>query len=383
MSKRIRQVLFILVILFLICSPALVYVCDRFTTVIGKDKGDDELKGFFDEYNIGEFSLSNWKSSGFQSSFNDYWSHNFPGRNAMIKNYNQFRYSLFSLGQGVVGSGDTIYADWAPKDYFVTEETYDGELESNREVVDTFLAQLESLNEKLELRGIYFIVFTTPNKVEYMYDEVPLKYKIHNGRTRIFDYFSQCVDQYNINYFDSKKSFSQATPVFYNTGIHTSRTAEQEMAAALIDVLSGHIDISTVSLGEIKQSNEPFWRDTDGWDLQNVYKKQQNIYYQYEEMVEEKVDNYPTILLQGGSYCEGLRKMLLENELSDVNYINYNATLFDKEDTPIVFNGDWDQLDWDNLLNTDAIVVEMNESVIKDLSNGFVEYLNNYLDKEG
>lgn len=118
----------------------------------------------------------------------------------------------------------------------------------------------------------------------------------------------------------------------------------------------------------------------------NIWERSHETYYQYDETlaIPEQYENC-RVLIQGGSFAEGLRNMLINNHISpSVQYINYDNALINADgNVETYINHDWNNLALQKLLdNTDVIVIEMNENRVGAYAyyNGFVEYLNTFLD---
>lgn len=135
-------------------------------------------------------------------------------------------------------------------------------------------------------------------------------------------------------------------------------------------------------LEEVKQSSIPFWRDSDVYDLLNVWGELQGDFYEY--MVNrEYAEDYDKIrvLVHGDSFGMGIRKDILDLYpyeafwyINRAQYIQYNYDTSAKIDS-------WDTFDITNCLNDiDVVVLETTESEVVQYAYGFVDYLIEFLD---
>lgn len=366
---------FIAFFIIIICYPLIAKILFSVTPL-----HESQLLGYYDTYEKSEFELKTFMSSEYQKNYSAWWENNFSGRTYMLKLYNECRLDVFNLGSSIVGKHNEVFPEWAVDDMFCVKSEYDFSVQENCDAMKHYIEQLQILESKLQARGIAFLLYVTPNKAHYNKTNVPFRYSIQEDSetVRAYDVFLEEITQTDLNYIDSNDVITGTYPVFYPTGVHWARTAEQEVTVKILNNLHQYIDISQISLGEVKSSTTPFWRDTDGWDLLNVFRNLDIVYYEYEEII-DRIEDKPTILIQGGSYSEGLRTAILDNEIGYVNYINYKNALFDSNTNATAFT-EWDELKMDELIKTDAVVIEVNESVLNSFSNGFVDYLVEYLE---
>ena len=372
MKKKLLNIFFILVIFF----PIMMKVYFMFT-----NSTESQLKGYYTLYEKPKFNGISFWNTDFQDEFIQYWDNNFSGRIYMLKCYNEIRYSLYKLGSSIIGENNTVYPEFSLNDMFCINKEDDFNILENQIMLENYITQLENVKAKLKRRGIELIVYTTPNKAYYDPENVPYRYKVQRDeqKVRAYECFKTLMNDRDFYFIDSNDIISLDYPVFYSTGVHWSRTAEQEVTVAIINRLKEYVNIAGIELGDVMESEEPFWRDTDGWDMLNIIRPYETQFYEYEEKIIWNDTKYiPTILIQGGSYSEGLREDVLNNGIGIVNYINYKNAYWNSngEYMPIT---EWTDLPMEDLLKTDVVVIELNESVIKNCSNGFVDFLDRYL----
>lgn len=357
-------------------------------------KLDTTLQGNFDTVQKpdggGVILPNQWFTGQYQSKFNNYFNNTFVPRATMLKTYNQLRYSLFDEGNDVVGKGGSIFGLNYLCDALILNDAYNFSLPANQVKMQDYVSQLNSIHHKLAAVGKQLIVYTTPSKAIFNADEIPQRYlneKVDGKRA--IDVFDEYIEDTDVVYFNSTEYLKQYTneewPIFYKTGIHWSRPAEQLVSQQIINIINElkNGNTKTLEVGELQVSNNAYWRDADVYNLQNIWRgKEDSQYYQFsmKQFVPQNYEYY-TVLLQGGSFGEGLKKDYIDNcigfQFKDIFYktalrdTNWNATSF----------SEWSDLSLDQLLDqTDVVIIEINEAVLSNYSNGFVSYLNLFLD---
>lgn len=343
-------------------------------------------------YEHPNFEIQAFIDGQFQYELENYWNNNFVLHGVFTKTYNQLRFSTFQLNHSakdgnyegidlIVGKNKNIF-----EALYIIEYNQSSE---NTEQINDYVKDLEDVSNKLNTIEKKLIVMTTPTKCDYMNDDVPAKFVQNEGKRRAIDDFRELIEKTHIEYIDTKNVIDEKCieyPIFYHSGIHWSRPAEQYASVEVLNMIEYNLGVplKSVTLNNIQSSDTPYWRDADLWNLLNVWEEPNETYYQFEETltIPEGYEDF-NILIQGGSFASGFRKMLLENHVSPlIQYINYDNALIDMdENITTVINSDWNRLDWQELLDSsDIIVIEINEAHLSSCSLGFVSYLNNYLD---
>lgn len=343
------------------------------------------------KYDKPVFNVEKFFNGNFQLEYENWWNNNFTLHGFMTKTYNQIRYDAFSLSERIIGKNHNIFEISYINEYLGLERNADYNIEENRQTMTLYLSDLEELNDKLNSIDKKLIVYTTPSKCDYMLDDIPYKYhlKANSNTLRAIDYFRSNIKNIPICYIDSAKTIEESniiTPIFYRSGIHWSRPAEQIVTSEILNQLSILLNkkIKGVELSNLEMQNIPYWRDSDVLNLANIWDNPEEIYYQFKEKMVVPLNYKPfNILLQGGSFSNGLRNSLIDNNIvNDIQYINYAYAIFDKKDNITwIPNQDWNEVDFQYLLDkTDVIIIEVNEEHLRYYSNNFVNYLNNFLD---
>ena len=177
----------------------------------------------------------------------------------------------------------------------------------------SYIYQLESVQKKLEKYDKKLYIYIAPSKADFEYNDILNKYKKIQDQEIIkpVDFFEQEIRHTDLKYKvckDEKDNLEY--PAFYTTGIHWSRTFEQTISQQIVDELSKITgkNYRKIILGNVVESDKPYWRDADVYDLLNVWNNIKNTtYYEFEEEREEK-ESYDKmkILIQGDSFGQGL-----------------------------------------------------------------------------
>ncbi len=368
----------------LLCIPMILTTIYNMTN----KKIDLELKGNFTKVEKPNFEISDFISRDFQADFEGWWNENFVSRGYIITAYNQIRYSFFDLGNRIIGKEKSLFEEAYINDLLSIKENYDYSLEYNQIAMKTYMEQLENISRKLKEVGKEFLVYTTLSKAAEETKDVPYKYVWKykdDNKIRAIDYFRSIVDSYDFCYIDSSEIFLNSEnkyPVFYKTGIHWSRPIEQEVSLSILNelYLKG-VQVGCFDLISLQESKIPYWRDADLYDVLNIYKgTMDETYYEYETTIVRT--GTANILIQGGSFALGFKKDFIENQAgTDIVDIFYNQYVEKSDGTKIPITS-WNSLDLENYIEqADVIIIEINEHVLSNYSDGFVEYLSSYLEK--
>lgn len=371
-----------LVVLF---APALLGVI----SVMFKDKNFDvDLLGYTDVIDRPNLTRESYASGKFQKDCASWFESKLKPRGIMIKTYGTIRYNLFNLGNEVIGSNNDIFQENYITTEFALASAYDMANADSSARVDGYVAALEETRQKLETMGKTLYVYVGANKAEFHSENVPRKYREMKpeGSVNITDYFRSGLGQTAVPYkICSDLKTELVYPAFYPTGIHWSRTFEQTVSSQIIAELS---DITgknyrDLILGNVRESKEPFWRDSDVFNLLNVWNRVDCTYYEY-EIEKDNADVYDKMrfLIVGDSFALGLRTDILSTYPDEEVYtIQYDQYIQMPDGSRNELNHNWETLDLQYYLdNTDVIILGFTEPNIVNCSDGFIQYLNAFLD---
>lgn len=342
---------------------------------------DVALRGEFQTVTLPELTMDGLKSGSWQRGVENWWNETFAPRGVFIKTNNQIRYSLFHESNRVVGKNRSLFEPLYIQAELALLPELDASVPETRERLEAYLEKLNTLGALLEEKGKKLIVYTSANKAAFQRDQIPDSFTVQQreGAESLISHLRTMQDagQPCFPYLDTGRllSANMEYPVFYKTGIHWSRTAEQLVSQRLMEMVEDVLGrkVPQISLGEAVSSREPFWRDGDLYDLLNVWLgARDSEYYEYRQSKVNDTDFQDVnILLIGGSFAMGLERSVAELKLGNTDYINYaygsgyRYLRRNWDDNSIVLLKTIEALDFQKLLDRNEIVViELNESVL-------------------
>lgn len=353
---------------------------------------DVPLAGYVDEAEKPAFSLDSFLSAQYQPAYSAWLDSSLYPRGILIKTYGSLNYHLFNTGNQILGHNHDVFEQSYINAQLCITEGDDFSLQENKQSMHLFIEDLTAVQKKLQAYGKSLYVFITPSKADFHSSNIPEKYLALSRpcSTRAVDYFRECMEQTDIPYFICADMKGQLEyPAFYTTGIHWSKSYEQLASHQIISHIS-HVtgkNYRNIILDDASSSALPYERDSDVYDLLNIWGQRNNTYYKY-NCTRQYPQKYPVeydkmrFLIYGDSFGEGLRKIILDSyPYEEIFYINYVNYVTDKNSSYTYLEGSWDNFDFGYYLdNTDVVVMEMNECMIKDYTLGFAENLNRFLD---
>ena len=387
MNRKLGSIVFIFAFLIILFLPLCVTGLEELTD----ETWDLTLNGYYDSYPEPKLTIKEYWDGTFQTTFENWWNHNFSPRSLFIKTYNQFRYSIFSKGSRTIGKNGNLFETGYLRDALILEDKYDFSLAENQSSLELYVKQLEEIQAILEARGKHLILFLTLNKADYAFDDIPLEFMLKSdqeGKMRGIEYLRKLLVQANLHVVDSAEILKDYTdsPIFYHTGIHWSQSVDLRICQALMQAIGDITNqpVKNIILQSLEKREEPYSRDTDLYDLLNIFVGKRDPYYycyNIEICVPEGARDF-NILLQGGSFADGFIDHYNQYDLGGtIRNIFYDESYADPtlETTYMALN-DFSDLDWDAVIaDTDVLIIEINPAVIWEYSRGFVSYLSQIL----
>ncbi|MGN0639068.1 MAG: hypothetical protein ACI4J0_11910 [Huintestinicola sp.] len=349
---------------------------------------DVELKGYTDKVESKELTFENFVSGEYQSSASQMTDKQLPLRGIYTKTYNTLRYNLFNEARDPMGKDHYIIS----KHYILSElnigNSNDFSIEENQEMMEKFVGHLSSVQKKLDKWGKKLYIYIIPSKAHLFLDKIPENYVYLKNDTNIYsaDLFRDKISATDVKALFCEDYADQLNyPTYYASGVHWSRIYEQTTSQRIIKELNeitGKNYRNMVFTG-VEERNTPFWRDADVWDLANVWNKLDETFYQYSTAPAEYecYDNMH-LLLYGDSFAEGfIKDVTTMYPDEEIYFVSYNNYIKDPNGDITRIDGDWGKMDFNYYLdNSDAVVIELVDSMIKNRTNGFIENLDAALD---
>lgn len=351
-------------------------------------KFDVSLRGYTNSVEKPNLSLDTFLDGTFQSGYGTWFEENMPLRGVLTKTYNTIRYNAFYLGNRPIGSNGSIYEPA----YLYAElaiGAYDYSIPENAEKLQDMVDHMNSVSNKLRQIDKYLYVYIAPSKADFCPEDMPDNYVALSepGAVNVTDLFREKISTTTVPYMICSDMADELEyPAFYPTGIHWSRTYEQLASQKIINdlcALSGKIYRNIDIQGDAESRKIPFWRDSDVYNLLNVWVSPDIDYYQYTvKATESKSAEALKMLLVGDSFAEGLKKDIKENIKEDtIILVNRNQFVIDQTETRHSIDGNWDNFDWQSYLDrVDFVVIEITEPLITEYTYDFIDYLDSYLD---
>lgn len=380
-KKKIGNFVFILIFLCIILTPMFL-IC--LSGLIDKIP-DKELKGVYSEVEKPELRLSDFKTSEYQTAFSD-WLHNslYP-RGVIITAYNQVRYSLFHEGNRPIGKLGYIFEDSYIYEHCCIDN-YDYSIYEYDEQMKEYVRKLAVISEGMEKLEKHLIVFMGTSKADYFEEKIPGKYFLMGNENGITagESFDKYARQYGLTYLNCDEYLSSINfeyPVYYKSGIHWARTVEQQIEARLLEIINEKFKISAGSLrlGQAISQDNPYDRDADVFNLQNLFQKPGETYYIYDAELENPKEPV-NIVFQGDSYINYLTYDLVNFGYNGNIYrIFYGDYLMKNGEIVQILSGDWSLLNIEALIGeNDIFIIGYTKPDLHEYGYGYVDALYNY-----
>ena len=348
---------------------------------------DVELLGYTDSVEKPELSVHTFLDGTFQKDYGAWMEENMPLRGVFTKTYNTIRYEGFRLGNGVIGGHRSILGDLDTETELALGD-YDYSDPARAQRMQAVVDHMASVDQKLRAVEKYLYVYIAPNKSDLYPEDIPRNYVAlaQPGGVRAVDLFRERISATDVPYLicaDMKDSLEY--PAFYPTGIHWSRTYEQLASQRIVNdlsALSGEV-YQNIEITGVEKSKTPFWRDSDVFDLLNVWTSQDVDYYEYTtQPAEEGPVTELDILLMGDSFGTGLCRDIGDRFMdTSIWYLNRKNYLSGPDGKQQLLEQNWENLDLQACLDrVDFVVLEITEPQLIADTYGFIDYLDAYLD---
>ncbi len=351
-------------------------------------KADVELKGYFDEVPVPQASVDSIVSGEFQGSFTNWFNAEFPPRGVLIKTYNSLRFDLFGLANNIIGEDRYIYEYAYVSSELMLDPANNMAITESREKLEDYVMKLQAVRDALRAQGKGFVFYISASKADICRDHLPKSYLVQEAKDgiRSVDYLKELLTKTDIDWFYAPDIATDLPcKPFYSTGIHWSRPFEQKVTLEVLKRVGMETGETYRSweLADLKVQEEPFSRDCDVYDTMNVWEPPfEDAYYEYDtkEVIPEEYDHL-NILMQGGSFAHGFwGDVWAHYPEEEIQYINYCEYMYNQTGEFKTLEDDWANLPLEEFLGkADCVVIEINEAVITNYSNGFVDLLYEYL----
>jgi hypothetical protein len=224
--------------------------------------------------------INTWLNGHYQAGINALANEDFAGRESLIRWYNEIVYRLFrtsymSNGHIIVGKHENLYEE----DYLLSYGQFISAL--SRENVESLVAKMKRLSERLKEFGSCFVFVITPNKATIFPEDVPNRYSAptKDGRAKGSNYatFIPILQRYQVAYVDGREitlaeKGNLPVPVFPRTGTHWTRAVALFSVNELLEVIRKETgrDLPEVVMSNHSVNHIPDDVDSDLFNLLNL-----------------------------------------------------------------------------------------------------------------
>lgn len=342
-----------------------------------------QLSGVTNTSELSDFNIQNVMDGSYQTSFNNWWDENFPGRSLLINIRGQLLYTFLNQSSN---TNVTIEKD----KYLFSPGYITTELGANR-IEDEMLLQdlgqkLISLEKILKENGKELYIFMTPNKAHFCSDKISWKFNLlKSDDENNYNMFKKLLEKTDLKYFDSREYIENYNgekidaPIFYPTGIHWSSSWGMHAAIAFEEYINENSKWELSEL-ECKESpcNEPQWPDADLYQSLNIISQPKQQYYTASISIKKEKDK-PNVFIRGGSFLgQSLNGIISAGVFKkDVHLENtyYFTNRYSKKKDLSSYTS-YDEMNLDKMLGeTDILILEVNENSLDAMGFGFIEYV--------
>ena len=335
-----------------------------------------------------ELSPQTFWTEQWQQFADSWWSRSLGLRGIFIRTDNQLDVSLFDeLGSTnrkrvTIGKENTLFETI----YISAYQQSSSEPPSDE--IKEIIAKIKTADGFFKSKGIPLIILISPSKAATYPERIPERFKPAGTPLREYRAFIDELKANGLTFFDSREWLTSHTdqltsPIFYKTGTHWSQESGCKAVEQVFSLLGSKLNKPLRSIDCSKSKTRRSARDQDGdlLELTNIWAKSRFVTepYLYPEAAVDKSDGkfVPRIVLVGSSFLwtpiSYIQKFRLASSKSRLYYyfrtrsINMNQPL-----GPIDPNAnEW----FEEVQQSDAVIVEINESGLTKIGFGFFEAL--------
>ena len=342
-----------------------------------------------------EWTLTTILNGSAARQFEEYFSQKVGFRGCVVRAVNQFHFSVFGRITGNMGTPVVLGNDnWLYEKAYV--KNYSRAFGINNRSRLAFVEGLKQLQDKLEERGIAFVLVISPSKPEIYPEHLPEKYQgrvIKEPSKRAYLMTRPELAAAGVNVFDVRFLFEQLKPstpfLFPKTGTHWSYYGSFLACQAMLDNLNETqgLSVPIPKLADVVMES-PLGTDTDLLNILNLlwFGSDKNLQpYPKVTVSAAAMPNRLNVLVVGDSFSFTLIDSLnLSRATKRVDLLYYfkRHYCYPMTDTPGYMSDhvgadagpiDRSKLDWEALLlSKDLVILEVNEIMLASCGWGFI-----------
>jgi len=325
-----------------------------------------------------------WFSGEFQKKYEKWLNERIGLRSYFVRTYNQVYFWLFAKLPSAGGTQIVIGKNgWLYERSYVNIYNHNGR--TPKEKLRKIVSELKELQELLKARGKVLLLLLSPSKVELYPEYVPAGI-IEPDRRSLkteYDRILPLLDEYGINYIDAhaifvEKKASQPYALFSPGGTHWNYYGAGIILGRVLENIEKGLGrkMPGIQCKSVRIDNDPSGSDNDLGDLLNIWFPDSIAGPQVHPVFETTPgDCQPSLLFVGDSFSFTLTTIIHAEKLSrrcDVFYYFKRRVGYLGKGVSETISAS--PVDWEReVLNRDAVIIEINEFFLPEIGFGFVQ----------
>jgi hypothetical protein len=335
------------------------------------------LVGVTEKKDLPPVHVATWLNGDLQKGINTLVSEHFPGREFLIRVYNQILYRLFDksyMFKETIIHGK--HGNLFEHDYLADYGHYFDPAPSGE--AEALVVMMKRLSKRLKELGSCFVFLITPSKATIYPEDVPDRYltKLHHGERSLSNYqiLVPLLKKYEVPYVDGRQITLEnkgtlPSKAFPKTGTHWTRAVAFFSTVALLEKIKQESGREMPQLSESIESidRRPDDVDDDLFSLLNLIEKPKQRYLHPTFQIPESWPKRKGIVtFVGGSFVGQIVNNLEAAQVFEgINYYFYFKVSKSRYPGRIVSSVDENAIPWrEDFWNTTAVVLEANEQTI-------------------
>lgn len=334
-------------------------------------------------------SFETFWTEEWQRSIDKWWSRALGFRGIFIRSDNQLCLSLFNeLGSQnrqrvIVGKDDYLFE----KGYITAYKNSVNDPQVG--AIQSIVAGIRRSEDFLKSHGIPMIVLISPSKASVLPDKLPAGTQPEGEPLRDYRAFVEELERQGVTFFDGRKWLVENKanllgPIFYRSGAHWSQESGCRVAAQVFSILQSKLQkpLRTIACEPVKERVQARGQDADLLRLANIWTTARftEPYLYPAGPIDRSAGKFvPKVIFVGSSFLWDPIDMIRKARLADRKrsrlyyYFKTRAINPNNKLGPI----DPASTKWrEEVLGSDAVIVEINESAVLQVGFGFFEALN-------
>lgn len=365
-----------------------------------------KLKGAIIEKEKPKFSLRGYLKGSYQKDLEEWYNDNFYLRNNFIKLYSRLKFNIFdksSLPGAIKGKEGMLFEpDYVDEYLGLRKTTSDKDLKK-------LVHNIDEIRKVCNKFGKEFYLIITPSKAHFYHEYLPERavregtlHKDRQGKNRDYYRFLNILNSTDIKYFDSVKYIEDNNKLFNTSlyskyGTHWTFVTAAKVLNGFIDYINktSRLDLTNIYVDDVLESNKSF--NEEDVDIQSVlnFKSKEKYKFQSPIVKSEKKDtrNMPNIFIEGGSFNWQLIKYLRMNRVvNEMDFMFYKKfvrrykfqQMINEQVSIDKNNKELSNAYLDRYLpNKDMIILEVNQTALNNMGEGFIEIFKDYMNTKG